>query len=170
MNGRRIWTEAEDKICRYLHPDLQAIRARLSDRSYQAIRQRCNKLGLSPKRHVWTAAEVSRLRKLYPRATQAELLSAFPFTDMQGLMSKASSLGYCREKKPYVPTGHQVLDQIRERCRDLGLIMKELDDIARSKRFFQKQGWRGSTFNHRVLSRSVKTLGGSLRVEWDDIE
>jgi hypothetical protein len=76
-NGCRIWTDAELQKLKELYPDYRAA-AQILGRSYFAIRNKSQEVGLAPKRHRWTAAEVSRLRGLYPCGTSAELLAAFP--------------------------------------------------------------------------------------------
>jgi hypothetical protein len=76
--GHWLWTAREDALVRALYPDYVALRKALRRRTYSALRHRARTLGIAKKRHTWTTTEVSRLRKLYPKASCRDLLAAFP--------------------------------------------------------------------------------------------
>jgi hypothetical protein len=62
-----VWTAAEMRIVQRLYPDYEAMLKALPNRSYWAIRGFAQNYGIASKRHVWTTAEISKLRALYSR-------------------------------------------------------------------------------------------------------
>lgn len=164
--GQRIWTEQEDFVCRLFYPDYFALRQILYNRSEHAIKARCRKLGLVRKRHSWTPLKKQKLRRLYPEATHEELLAAFPGVDIQNIRSAARYYGYRRKKKPYKITGIPALDQLRSRCYDIKWTMRDADEEAGTKRYFQTRGYRSTYPNFRAIHRGVEALGGRLEVKW----
>jgi hypothetical protein len=166
--GHRLWTEREDAIMRALYPDYRALRRRLRRRTYSSLRSRATTLGIVRHRHVWTAAEASRLRRQFPYATRQELLAAFPGLRWQQILGKARHLKLYKARKKLTRTGHDVLDDIRDRATSLGISMVDLDFLARTRKYFQKAVW----YTHGKVSgapvvKAIKTLGGRIRVEWD---
>lgn len=166
--GQPLWTDAELEVCRSRYPDYEGIKRKLRKRSLVAIQRKCNELGLVPKRRAWTGADVARLRRMYPTSSRKELLEAFPRRSFRSLKFAANSRGITREKKPYKITGHRPLDQLRERCFEQGYVMRDIDQYARSKKYFQKATWREDWFSARHVARAVRALGGRLVVEWRD--
>ena len=172
MAGRnQLWTEEEDATCRRLYPDYKAIHKSLPHRSLRAVRGRGQKLGLAPKRNLITAAELSKLRRLYPTATRSELRSAFPQRSVGAIERLARYYRIWKRTKPLKPTGHALIDAIRARCHELNYSMVDLDDIAGTGKYFASARWCGAkkvAAAHVV--RAVAALDGQLSVEWSRLQ
>jgi hypothetical protein len=68
---------------------------------------------------------------------------------------------------PLVPLGIPILDAVRQRARDLGYSLRELDEELETGKYFRK----GNRFlNFRAVMRAVKFLNGQILVEWDSEE
>ncbi|TLX12293.1 hypothetical protein [Rhizobium sp. MHM7A] len=165
--GQKLWSEEEDLICRLFHPDYFALRQILCNRTDRAIQARCRKLGLVRPRQSWEWLARQKLRKLYPEATYDELCAAFPDRDLQNIQAAARYYGFKRKKKPYKITGVVSLDQFRSRCYDVQWTMRDADEEAGTKRYFQTRGYRSKYPNFKAISRGVKALGGHMEVQWD---
>lgn len=167
-NGKPLWTAEELEICRRLYPDRIALAQRLQRRSSEAIRHKCEELGLASVRIAWTAADVTRLLKLYRSATWDELLAAFHGRTETAIRLAATKRGMRRARKPYKLTGYPLLDQVRQRCFEQGLTMRDLDQFARSRGYFGGSAWRRDWYSERLVGRAVRALGGRITAEWID--
>jgi hypothetical protein len=174
VGKHRLWSPEEDRIVIKLHPDYGAlIKAFRGRRTYFAIRSRASALNLVKRRRIWTAAEKTRLRRMYPRASRDELLAAFPFCRWKQIVRQANYYGLRRGRRSYCTTGSDLLDAIRNRCAELGYTMADLDAMTRSKRYFTDARWLtlrqyGGVPKHKALLRAVDVLGGNLTVTWVD--
>lgn len=152
-NGHPLWTEREDDVVRALYPDYRALRRALRRRTYHALRYRTRALGIAKKKHVWLGSEVSRLRRLYPKADRADILLAFPELSWQQIAAKACHIGVRRARRRLNSTGYPLVDLIRDRAFDLSLSMVDLDAIAGTKHYFQKAGWYSNLNRKALLAR-----------------
>lgn len=168
IGGHRVWTEQEDLICRIFYPDYFAICQVLDGRTRKAIQARCRTLRLVPPRISWGWAARQTLRRLYPEASRQELCAAFPGVDWLKIQSAARYYGYRRKKKPYKITGIVALDQFRSRCYAIKWTMRDADEEAGTRRYFQTRGYRSQYPDFKAISRGVRALGGRLEVRWDD--
>jgi hypothetical protein len=165
--GSRLWSEQEDVICHICYPDYFAMAQILDGRTPAAIKARCRKLGLVRKRKHWGPLEKMRLRKMYPEGSREDICAAFPGVEWQNIRSSAQYYGYRRKKKPYKITGVVALDEFRRFCYDEKINMREADEDAGTKRYFQTRGYRSAHPNFRYIYRAVKFYGGVLNVRWD---
>lgn len=163
-NGHWLWTKKEDDIARALYPDYKALQRKLKRRTYYALKARTRLLGIARKNHVWLAIEVSRLRRLYPRATCQELMAALPNLNIRQISAKANDIGVYRARRKPSATGYPLLDAIRQRAFELNLTMVELDAMAHTQRYYQTSSWCGGNFNRKALLRAVEALGGEVSV------
>lgn len=166
-SGHWLWTKEEDYIVRSLYPDYNALRRKLPRRTRYALKARAARLGVIRKDHVWLAVEVSRVRRMYPRATQEELMAALPNLSLSQIRSKAKDIGVRRARRKPVTTGYPLIDVIRDRAFDLRLSMVDLDAMAGTKRFYQSSGWRGGNFNRKFVLRAIEALGGVVSIQWN---
>jgi hypothetical protein len=163
-----LWTEDDDAVAKRLYPDYQAICKALG-RTYSSIRHFCQRLGLAPKRHVWTAPEIARLRRMFPTATKDELRTAFHGFSFHHIALTATRHGFRRARRPFKPTGFDVIDQIRERSFQLGYSMPYLDEISCTKGYFTQQQWiAGKRVNYKAVAKAIKALDGEVSAEWND--
>lgn len=171
MAGQPLWSGNEIGLLRSMYPAEYAdISKALKRRSYWSVRHKAQKLGLAPKRHVWTGPDVSRLRRIYPTGTKEEILAAFPGMTIEAVRASAPRFKVFKARKPFNPTGYPVIDQLRERAFQLGYSMVDLDALARSKRYFASGGWHSGHINHAAIGRAAEALDGRIIVAWNDEE
>ncbi|MBZ3693263.1 hypothetical protein [Phyllobacterium calauticae] len=166
VNGYPLWTDEEDAHCRRLYPNYNALERVLSRRTRQAIVKRCWVLGITRHVHRWTDTERSRLRSLYQSASWAEIDKAFPFSTRSKTRAVAKSYGFRRPRRPYKPTGFEIIDCLRDRAFVLKFTMPDLDAMSRGKKYFTKAKWRRGKIDAAIISRAAKALGGRLEIEW----
>ncbi|KAB0571082.1 SANT/Myb-like DNA-binding domain-containing protein [Brucella pituitosa] len=168
-NGNKLWTPKEDELCREYGSDYAVLAKKLPHRSYMAIKKHCQKLGLRPRLRAVTAKELSLMRRLVPRGTSDEIQQAFPHRTLNCIKSICLYHGIYKEKKPYQSTGIALIDDIRARCFENNLTMTDLDDIARTKRYFQNRGWKDSKApNYAAVYKAVAALDGEISIRWRD--
>lgn len=168
LSGQKLWTPAEETLLRELYPLMTY--AEMADhfkgRTWMAIRHKAQKLGLTKQRHVWTAAEISKLRRVYSSGTLNELRSAFPDVGPSHLASIARYHGARRPRTPFKETGVPAIDQIRRRAFELGYSMVDVDQLARSKKYFANGGWHSGHLHHRAIARAIDALDGDVGANW----
>ena len=166
--GHKLWTPEEDKIVCTLYPDYKALKKALKRRSYRSLTGRARSLGIAKKRHVWTGAELAKLRKVFPSAPREEIIALLPGIRWPQVYARARYAGLRRARQKLKKTGCPLLDRIRERAFDLNLSMVDLDAMARTKKYFQKAPWWSTgAVSRKALVRAVEALDGKLQVEWE---
>lgn len=140
---------------------------KLLNRSEWAIKHKAIQLGMRKKLHFWTAAEITKLRKMYPTASPEELREAFPQTSFVNLGYLARYHGMRRKRREYKSIGVDVLDQIRKRCFEIGWSMVDLDEAAGTGDYFSRSGWRRKKrLNLWAAGRAIEALDGSIEIRW----
>lgn len=168
--GRRIWTAEELEILRRLYPDYAAAKKALPGRTYYAIRAHARERGIASKRQVWKMSELQRLRQLVATdATTQEMQAVFPGRTRHQLKATLGRYGIRRKRRGFKPTGHDLLDAVRQRCHELNLTMVDLDAMARTRRYFTTQAWiaRGAPSLRHVV-KAAQVLGGRISVLWPE--
>lgn len=166
--GDALWTPEEDEVCMKYGTDYKILVRKLPHRSYHALRARCQKLGLRPKRSLATASELSKLRRLAPTANAAALREAFPSRTLQQVKYLCRYYGIRRTPQRFKSTGYPILDAIRARCFELRYSMVDLDAIAKTKSYFQKANWHANGLNYNAVCKAIDALDGELAVRWRD--
>lgn len=167
--GYPVWTDNEVEVLTKHAPDYATIYRLIPARSEKAIQKKASALGLAAKKYSnWSAVDRSKLRKIYPAATLDELKQTFPTRTHAAIKQVASRIKVRRRRKPYALTGNEVIDQIRARCFEIGWTMIDLDNAARTRKYFRKKKWRFGWINYNILRRAVLALDGDLKVEWKD--
>lgn len=164
--GHWLWTKNEDALVRERYPDYDALQKALRRRTYNALRARARTLDVVKRRHTWLGAEISRLRRMYPKAARHELMVFFPDVSWEAIKAMAHRVGVRRERRKLVSTGHPLIDRIRDRAFDLNLSMVDLDAMAGTKKYFQKAGWVNGNINRKAMLRAIEALGGEVSVQW----
>jgi hypothetical protein len=133
-----------------------------------AIRARAGHLGLRKKQHRWLASEVSKLRKLWVQGTtRAEICAALPQFSWQQIRFQARDSKIPRPKHGLKPTGHPILDQIRERAKSLNLSMRDVDQMVQSTGYFERERWRNTSLPQSPsILRAIRALDGDVSVIW----
>lgn len=140
----------------------------LPHRTLTACRHRARGLHVARTIKVWKASEIALLRRLYPRATKEELLSAFPGCSWEVIGHIALNYNIYRARRHYKMTGCAILDQVRARCWELHLTMRDLDRIVSGAGYFSSRGWSGTRgfISHKLIARAAKKLAGDLQIVW----
>lgn len=161
------WTLKEHEVVVSHWPDIQAIMKRLPHRTIRAIRQFARRCNLTDERHIWTAAEDAKLRKLAAAGcSRKEIASEVGLT----LGQVAGRLSYARisiARKPPAPSANPLVNAIRQRAYALNMTLIELDRSLGSQKIFQQAAGKQKVA-HVHIERAVKALGGQLAVEWSD--
>ena len=142
MANQPLWSEDEIEVLRALSPQYDLIQQKLKGRSFEAIRHKCNRLGISKNIHLWTGAEISKLRRLYPSAPKAEIIAAFPSSTWAQIKSAARRYGFRRDTPPFTRSGNLLMDMILDRCEAIGWSYADLDDECGTGQYFQNRCWR----------------------------
>lgn len=167
-SGQLLWTEDELRLLRQLYPMPYAeIAKRLPGRTPGAIRKKAGHMGLSPKVHVWTGAEIKTLRRVYTTGSTADIKAAFPGLRMRQITAIANFYKIYRPRKPYLPTGIRVIDQIRQRAFEIGYSMRDIDELARTKQYFFSGSWRYN-LDYKAIGRAITALDGEVVAVWND--
>lgn len=161
------WTKREDKCLRAFYPDYKTLQKRLNYRSLGSIQRRCGRLNILNGRRDWSAAEVLRLRKIWPRGTKREIYEQFPFRSYKAVQSKASKLRIGKLIQ-YKISGIEQIDEVRRRARLRGYTMVELDLMCKSGNYFSVNYKNAKKANPVYIQTAVKRLGGKLKIEWLD--
>jgi hypothetical protein len=165
--GCWVWTPCEDDLLKQFYPDIAKLRKLLKRRSRIAIKQRAIKLrlGTCKPRNFWTANEVRKLRLRWREATKDELLAEFPRHSWSSLNAKAHKLRLYRRPWRPKPTGHPMLDEIRQRAAQLHITLYDLDRICSSGRYFGGSS-QGCEPSRNVWPKAIAALGGRIEIVW----
>ncbi len=166
MNGHKIWTDEERELIRQLSPNYDELCKLMPSRKRISIRKLASALGVANEKHIFTSAEISKLRRLYPKASWEEILAAFPFSNKSRLKCVASYYGFRRPKKKYKPTGDQPIDALLEKCAAANMSLSDLDKECRTKNYFSHENWRSAPPNYTRIVKAIKLLEGNLKAEW----
>ncbi len=163
-NGHRLWTMFEAGTLRVGYPDYNAVMAINTRRTRPAHHGKASRMKITrPRAPEWDVNEITRLHRMFPRAAKADLLAALPGRSWRAISGRAWKDGYRRPKGALVPTGDTLLDQIRERARQKGWTLEDLDFHTASGGYFAKSKWRGGASNAAIFVRAVRVLGGQVR-------
>jgi hypothetical protein len=161
VNGHPLWSEDEDRTLRRLYPDYAAARKQLPHRTRWALRSRAQYLGVQNELHTWTNDELGKLRRVFPVATRQELLAAFPGRALSAIAKRANRKHISR-RRSLRKSGDPLLDAIRDRARNIGYSLSDVDEVAHTKHFFERD-WK--SYPHPVyecLYRAVEALDGEM--------
>jgi hypothetical protein len=132
-----------------------------------ALKRRAATLGVVKCRHIWTQIEVRRLSRLVEANTSnPDLALAFPHLRLAQITAKIRHLRLPRRKPQLVDFAEATISKVRQRAVAKGLSLRNLDRLARTKRYFQQSTRR---LNLEYVARAAVVLGGEIRIEWDDV-
>ena len=166
--GQPLWSEDEIQVLRDLAPQYDVIGMQLKGRTYEAIRHKCNALGLSKTLHVWSCVEISKLRRLYPTAPREAILAVFPFSTWSKIKHTARNHGIRREKLPFKRSKHPLMNAILEQCTEIGWSLADLDRECETGRYFRRRTWREGKLNYDAVLKAVEILDGTVSVTWNE--
>lgn len=155
-------------MVRNTYPDYHRMMRALPHRSLAALKNRVRHLGVVWRRHVWTNAEVKKLRYAWQGNIRgAELMLLFPGLRPSQIKGKAQHLGLRKRETHLVAFEDPALNAIRRRAATCGMSLVQLDRLARTGRFFQKSIRRP---NLKYIMRAAAALGGEVAVEWREVD
>ena len=64
----------------------------------------------APKRHICPGADVTKLRRVYPKGSLREVQATFPDLSLDAIQSTAIRFRIFRAKKPFSATGNPIID------------------------------------------------------------
>lgn len=162
-NGHPLWQSWEVQPLVQMHPAYGSIFPVLDRRTHPAVYSKAGRLGIATKRPLpWSENEIVRLRKVYPRGTREDILTAFPGRTYGAIAKAANERKIYREKRQPVPTGNRLLDQILERTRVLGYSRSDLDRMSLGAGYFARKKWK-SKLDEGLHCRTVRAMGGRVR-------
>ncbi|MGS1095134.1 hypothetical protein ACVCNR_11185 [Aquamicrobium terrae] len=159
------WTLKEHEVVVSYWPDMGAIAERLPHRSNTAIRAFAGRCNLTSNRHVWTAAQDNKLRKLVAAGFQRKEIAAELGLSIQQIGGR---LSYCKihtARRPPAPSENALVHSIRQRAFELNMSLADLDRSLGTRKIFRQAAGR-QRVGHTHIERAVKALGGNLVVEW----
>ncbi len=159
------WTLKEHEVVISHWPDMNAIVERLPHRSTKAIRKFAGRCNLTTSRHIWTAAQDSKLRKLVSAGLQRKEIAGELGLSVQQI---AGRLSYCKintVRRPPAPSENALVHSIRQRAFELNMSLADLDRSLGNRKIFRQAAGR-QRVRHSHIERAVKALGGNLVVEW----
>lgn len=168
MAGQDLWSEQEVQILNALAPRYDLIGEQIKRRTFEAIRHKCNGLGLSKTIHVWTGAEISKLRRLYPAAPKQAIIDAFPFSTWSKIKSTARRHRFRRARPAFKKSEDPLMNAILMRCTAIGWSLADLDAECGTRRYFRTRDWRKYTPNPRAVLKAIEVLGGTASVTWPE--
>lgn len=161
------WTLKEHEVVVSHWPDVEAIRKRLPHRTIRAIRAFAGKCNLTTGRHIWTAAEDTKLRKLAAAGYQRKEIAAELGLSLNQVAGRLSYARISIARKPPALSANPLVNAIRQRAFDLNITLSDLDRSLGNRRIFRQAAGRQSV-RHAHIERAVTALGGQLTVEWRD--
>lgn len=167
----RRWQPEEIERLRALFPvsSYRQLCAAFPNRTFYGLKAKARELGLAKPRHIWTGADVVRLRRMWVLGvTDAELAAAFPGIPIRAVRAAAQIHCPLRGKADPVDSGIPVFNDIRAKAREMGYTMAMVDEVARSGNFFARAHWSFSVRGSNAIWRATQTLGGELYIEWND--
>lgn len=168
--NKRLWSDAEIAALKRCYPDYDEAMKALPGRGYRSIRAKAKEIGIGRRVHTWSAAEVSRLKKLSAAgATNKEIFAAFPEMREQQILGALATHRIRRPRRKFKQTGHTLLDALRDHCHEHGISMVDLDGFARTRKYFARQMWNtDGKVRTELVAKAIDALGGILSVTWPD--
>lgn len=161
-NGHTLWQAWEQSPLEVLGPAHTIVGPMLEQRSDLARYSKASRMGVAFKRRSLSEVQARSLKRLYPKASHAELLAAFPGWTIEALRAAANRRGYKRAPKPFEPTGIRILDQILQRAESRNHTLQDLDAYGGCKGYFTRRLWRKKP-SHVVHCHTVRNMGGTVR-------
>jgi hypothetical protein len=164
--GHDLWTNGDTETLLRLYPDYEAAQKALPGRTLAALKKHAYDKGIARGRHIWTAAEIARMRKLAAAGAQRkEIIAAFAPLSKNQIVGALAHYQIRRSRPPFKPTGHALLDAIRSRCLELRWSMMDLDAIAHTGNYFTRQQWYGkAAVNLEHAAKAIRALGDTFAI------
>lgn len=161
------WTLKEHEVLVSHWPDMNAIRKRMPHRSVRAIRAFAGRCNLTSERHIWTAAEDARLRKLAAAGSSRKDIATELGMTVRQIAGRMRYTRIAVARKPPTPSKNPLVNAIRQRAYDLNMSMIDLDRSLGDRKIFQHAAGKQKVARAHI-ERAVRALGGKFVIEWCD--
>jgi hypothetical protein len=178
------WQEWECEVIKSHWPDLPTLSGKLKKRTEWAIKTRAQHLGLTKSRNVNTAADRTRIRKLFNEGkTRAEIGRLIGKTERQ-VNGVFEAMGLRVGKRPPALIGIPIIDDVRQRAYAMGITLAELDYEIKSRgvvgkgthsiftkknmKLKHRNGKAWVYIDWRQVQAAADVLGGTLRIDWEE--
>lgn len=161
------WTLKEHEVVVSYWPDTKAIRTRLPHRSVRAIRAFAGRCNLTTGRHIWTAAEDSKLRRMAAAGSSRKDIAAEMGMSVKQVAGRMSYARIPVARKPPAPSKNPLVNAVRQRAFELNMSMIDLDRSLGDRKIFQQAAGKQKV-GRAHIERAVKALGGKFVIEWCD--
>lgn len=161
--GQKLWTEAEEGLVRQHHPDYATLVRLLPGRTRRAIENKAQRLGVARDHRIWSDLDERVMRPAYVRGDPInDIVALLDGKTKKQVWAKAAKRKIRRPRRRPKLLNLPVVDDVRQRAFDLQLTMRDLDEIAGSRRYFRKPNY----YNWKALDAAVRWLGGTAQVAW----
>ena len=167
-SGHPLWIDPETGALRKGYPNYGKVLAEVRRRTRGAAHSKASRINITrPRPAPWDPPnDKPKMRKLYPKGTRAELLSAFPGRSWRAIQARAQSWHIFRTRPTLVPRGLALVDAILLEARSRNLTAIELDAQINGRGFFTRRHSRLSPSGWTKVLRALRMLGGALRARW----
>lgn len=162
------WQPAEDRLVRKHYPKSALLAELLLNRTRSAIRVRFQVLGLSRNFQPWTGADLVKLRRVAGTMPLADAAKLFPGGSAHAVKTKIREQKLTQPKIKVTSTV-PVLEDVRQRCRQLGLSYRSVAHaVGYRAQCLNPASWDARGPAPSAIAKLCDRLGGDLYVEWDE--
>jgi hypothetical protein len=164
LAGQTLWTCAEVKLLCRFYPDYKRACAALPGRSFNAIKSKAFRLGITRPLRVWSDDDLERLKGPYRQGMPIrEIMALLLGKTAKQIWRRAAHSGWRRPRKPPKATGLMADDTVRARAFAHRLTLRDLADLSRTRGYFLR---KPSRTNWRNIGKAVKVLEGRMSIVW----
>lgn len=164
LSGQRLWTDTEIKLLCRFYPDYRRACAALPGRSFDAIRSKALRMGITRPLRIWLDEDLKSLKGPYRQGMPIDdIRTLLPGKTARQIWHRAAHSGWRRPRKPPKSTGLKPDDIIRNRNFALKYTLRDLDEYTDGDGYFLR---RPSRTNWKKISRAVDTLEGRMSIIW----
>ncbi len=161
------WTLKEHEVLISHWPDVNTIRRRIPHRSTRAIRAFAGKCNLTNPRHIWTAAQDAKLRKLAAEGNRPKEIAEILGLTLGQVTGRMRYARIRVARRPPAQCADPLINAVRQRAYALNMTLADLDrSLGKRRTFQQASGKQRVKLVH--VARAVRAMGGRFIVEWID--
>ena len=163
------WTLKEHEVLVSHWPDVNTIRRRLPHRTVRAIRGFAGKCNLLTNRHIWTAAEDTKLKKLAANGHNRKAIANELGLSVGQVAGRLRYTGTHIASQRPAPSADPLVDAVRLRAYEMKLSLADLDRSLGTRKIFQQAAGR-QRVKLAHIQKAVRALGGTFTIVWDQGE
>jgi hypothetical protein len=105
---------------------------------------------------------------MYFKSSWPEIMAAFPGMTHWQLAGKARHIGLRGRRPRLKPAADSVCNAILQRVAQRGWSLVDLDEIAGTRQYFRREGWRYNAPKKAALWKAIEALDGEVSITWRD--